>query len=179
MRLGDHFLNPATSRVAPVKHVKFKVVGLSLANGEPLIADAEATFVFCDESQRQLAFRDAHKEMKALYGDAHIPQERLNEEILYQFLFRALRESSSDGYRVMFANSVKELKNALVYKTAAELDEQYNAWIDEEFPSDLDAGEFEELIKDAEGKSLAVLLKESGFYKIRRALPSLAIRFGR
>lgn len=176
MKLGDFLSQAGSSTPAPTKPVKFKILGRG-PMGEQLVCDAEASLVFVDEHQRQEAIRDSHKAQRALYGADPVPPDRLDDEISYQFLLRALR--TVEDPRVAFAASVRELRNALTLRTAGELMQTYNAFAAEEFPDAIDQKEFDDLVKEAESKSLAVLLSECGFSRIYRALPSLAGRFGK
>lgn len=173
MRLQD-FLNSATNS-APVKHIKIKVQGEGTNKSGKVSGTVDATLVFVSETERAEAIRDAHKVVR----EGNLAEVTLENEIAFQVLHRALRDSTSDNYIVPFAESVKGLKNALVLVEAQRVYNEYSNFMEEEYPPSVDSKQFEELVKEAEGKSLAALLSEYGSSAIRQALPSLAVRFGK
>ena len=175
MKLGE-FLSAGNQQPAPVKPVKFRIIGKNL-DGIQLISDAEAVLTFIDEHTRQEAIKDAQKECAALYGKEPIPAERIDDQVTYHFLTKSLR--TTEDYRVQFATNANELRRALTLRVAGDLMTAYREFVAEEFPDFIDQEEFDKLVKEAESKSLAVLLSEFGFSKIYRAFPSLAAQFGK
>lgn len=173
MRLGD-FLSAA--RPIPHKPIKFKAIGKD-PSGNVATTDVDAVFVFVDEHERQRARVEAMEALKKEYKDAEPPPAVVSDEIAYHFLFRALRDAQDE--RITLAESVRALKNALVAKEAARLDEEYNAWIDLEYPDSVTAEEFEKMKQEAKSLFFADLLTAYGFSAIRKALPSLARAYGK
>ena len=178
MNLDDFLASAGGAFPAPVKHVKFRAIGRNPSGPDLMAVEVEATLVFVSESERQQVHRDAWAEMRKLYKDDPIPPSRIEDEIIYHFLFKALRDSSSQSYIAPFARSVEGLKKALVITTATEVYSEYQAFVRDEFPERMDAEEFKALVDAAEKKSLADLLSGPESYSIRRALPSLAAHFG-
>lgn len=173
MRLGD-FLSAA--RPIQSKPVKFKAIGKD-SSGNVVQCDVDAVFVFVDEYERQRARADAQDALRKEYKDADPPTSVASDEIAYHFLYRALREAGDE--RVHFAENVRALKNALVAKEAARLDEEYNAWVDLEYPDSVSPEDFEKMKAEAKSLFFADLLTAYGFSAIRRALPSLAKAYGK
>ena len=176
MKLGDFLSQAGSSTPAPTKPVKFKVLGIN-GEGQQVTAEAEAVIVFVDEHARQEAIREAHKDVRERWKNEDVPPDRLDDEITYQFLLKALR--TADDPRRSFCASARELRNALTLRVCGSLMQQYRAFADEEFPDDVDNATLEELIKEAEKKSFADLISARGFSLIHRALPFLAARFGK
>jgi len=174
MRLGE-FLSAA--RPIPHKPVKFRAIGKSPSGG-PVASDVDAVFVFVDETERARARVDAIAELKKDFKDADYPPSVLSDEITYHFLYRALRDGGDAEYRVMFAENVRALKNALVAREAARLDEMYNEWVEQEFPEDVSDEDMAKMTEDAKLRFFGDLLSAYGYSRIRRALPSLAKVFG-
>jgi hypothetical protein len=173
MKLNDFLTAQGRSRPAPTRPVNFKVLGV---NGQMagLVADAGAELAFVPEAARQEALRDANRAVAEAYVDQPVPEERRDDEGKYHVLFRALRDK--DDVRQPFADSVKELKNALVLPEAARLWREYHQFVDEEFPDAVDADTFEKLVEEARRSFLSDLLSRFGFDAVRRSMPGLLAR---
>lgn len=171
MKLSD-FLSQAGGHasLAPTKPVKFKVLGRN-QGGEQVVADAEAILVFVSEKERQEAIRDAHQELRRLYDKMPVPDERLSDEISYQLLFRALRDSTDQ--RVAFAGSVPELRAAMSLRVCSELVATYHEWVAQEFPEEIDEEQFQKLVEEAKKVCFFDLVSAFGSRTIQRAMPSL------
>lgn len=178
MRLGE-FLNAMHrdgAPEAPTCPVRFKAIARG-AHGEEYLVDCNAVLAFVDESKRDKAIDAAEAVLRRAYPDGSAPAEKRRNEVAYQVLLYALRDA--DQHRTQFAASVDELRAALVQPVATRLYTEYIEFVDEEFPDEVTPEQLEEMAKEAEKNSFGDLLTSYGYLTIRRALPSLAARFGR
>jgi hypothetical protein len=173
MKLSDFLNAQGRARPAPTRPIAFKVLGVDgQMNGR--VGDASAELAFVPEAPRQEALRDAERAIRDHYGDQPIPEDRRDDEGKYHVLFRALRDR--DDVRQPFADSVKELKNALVLPEASRLWREYNQFVDEEFPDLVDAETFEKLVEEAKNHFLGDLVCSFGFDVVRRSMFGLLAR---
>lgn len=173
MKLHDFLTAQGRSRPAPTRPVTFKVLGVD-QRMQGLVAEAQAELAFVPESVRQEALRDAERVIRETYGEDSIPDDRREDERSYHVLHRALRDK--DDVRQPFADSVKELKNALVLSEARRLWIAYQQFVEEEFPDIVDAETFERLVEESKKTSLPALLSSFGFDAVRRSMPGLLAR---
>ena len=174
MKLRD-LLSSAGSRLAPTRPIRWKAIGYNERH-ERVMADVSAVFAFVDERQRQEALRDAAKALAKDYGSEPVPPSRRTDEESYHLLNRALRDA--DDPRSPFAESVEELKQALVFEATREVMSEYDRFCVEEFPPEVSEEEFKELVAEARTSFLSDLLSSSRSLQIRRAWPSLVAHFG-
>lgn len=171
MKLGE-FLSQqgAGARQAPTRTARVKLVGV---DGQMLgrVADARAEIAFVPEAARQEALRDADRAIRDLYGKDPPPDERRDDEHKYHILHRALRDC--DDPRQPFADSVRELKGALVLAEAARIWAEYCQFVEEEFPDSVDTETFERMVEEAKKASLPGLISSYGFDAVRRSMPGL------
>jgi hypothetical protein len=140
-------------------------------------AEVTATLAYVDEFQRAEALAAAEKSVRSRFPTGPLPEVQLGNEETYQILFRALRDAEDP--KRPFADSVDELRLSIVKPVAAWLYREYELLIEEEFPTIPTDEQFDELVADAEKKSLRALLTSMGFLRLARALPSLAAHFAR
>lgn len=176
MKLGDFLAAPAAVPVSK-RSVHFRVIGRHKGDGERVIVEAEAVFAFVSERERAEAYRDADKVLAEMWGVRPVPYDRTTEERNYHFLFRALRDSSPP--HATFANTVVELQNALVLVEAQRVFEEYQRFVDEEFPDAITPEEMAGLVEAAKKNYLGALLISSESSLIRRAWPTLLAHFGK
>lgn len=174
MKLGDFFERGGSGCViTATRPVRFRAVKVDAA-GVRRTATVQAEIACVTEAQRQEALRDAERVVAKLYGDTDAPTDRREDERKYHVLFRALRDK--DDVRQPFADSVDELKDALVLAEASHVWREYLAFDEEEFPEVVDEETLNALVEEAKKKSLADLLSSSGYAVVRRCLPGLASR---
>jgi hypothetical protein len=173
MKLHDFLTAQGRAHPSPTRPVAFKVLGVD-GQMQGLVADAAAELAFVPEAARQEGLRDAERAVREQYGEDAAPEDRRDDEGKYHVLFRALRDK--DDVRQPFADSVKELKNALVLPEAARLWREYHQFVDEEFPDAVDAETFEKLVEAAKTSFLPALLSSFGFDAVRRSMPGLLAR---
>ena len=171
MTLADFLKQGA--RQAATRSVSFKVVGQD-SQARALVADARAELAPLSEHQRQEALREAERALRETYYKDPIPDARRDDEGMYHVLTRALRDP--DDPRRPFADSVRELKGALVLAEAARLWSAYVAFLDEEFPDIVDAETFEKLVDAAKKVSLIDLISSFGYDVVSRSIGGLLSR---
>lgn len=177
MKLGEIITGKAGGVYdAPTRPVRFKVIG-KRANGEQVVADAEAVIAFVPESQRVESRVAADKALRMSFPDGNAPADLLNDERVYHLLLKCLKDS--DDHRQPFAMTVDELKGSLHRRVAVDLYTAYEKFSADEFPEEMDVDTFEQLVEEAKKKSLCDLLSSHGSELILRALPSLAAHFGK
>lgn len=177
MKLGEHFLTGGRSRSAPTRSVSFRACGTAPGGVEKMIAEVSACLAFVNEGARAEAIRDANDYLLKFYRGQPIPAQAREDEETYHILNLALRDAG-DPRQPLCANGVDELRQALVLHVARELWVAFTAFMAEEFPSQVSAETFGELVEDAKKKSLPDLLSGYGFSTILRSLPSLAAALG-
>ena len=170
MKLGDFLTRAGSSRPSPTRSVSFKVIGYDKQHVKH-ISDATAELAFVNETERQEALRDANKIVKEAYGEAEIPPGRRDDEAKFHILFRALRDT--DDVRQPLAESVKELKNALVLPEAIKVWEAYCQFVAEEFPDQIDAEMFQKMVEEAKQCFFVDLLLHFGSDVVLHAMPGL------
>lgn len=176
MKLSDFLNAQGRARPAPTRPINFKVLGRD-QRASVMVADASAELAFVPEGARQEALRDADKIVMDAYGSATVPTDRREDERAYHVLYRALRDK--DDPRQPFADSISELKGALVLPEAQRLYNEYKQFEAEEFPDIVDAEMFERMVEEAKKNSLSDLLSSFGFDVVRRSMPGLISRLGK
>jgi hypothetical protein len=152
MKLGEFLSQKNTDReLAPFKPVSFAVVGEDRQDGSRVVnRKANAVLIFVDETKRAEALRAAKRELRQFQPDGALDPVELSNEEIYQILALALRDA--ENHRQPLANSVGELRAALVKPVARQLSDEYEAFLKDEFPSHVTTDEFEELAREAEKK---------------------------
>lgn len=174
MKLHDFLGQQA--RPAPTRTVTFRIMGND-SRMVGRVATATAEIAFVPEGVRQRAIREAEKAIAEEYAGEPVPADRREDERSYHILFHALRDK--DDVRQPFADSVKELKGALVLPEAQRLWSEYKQFEAEEFPEWVDGDTFEKLVEEAKKNSLSVLLSSFGFDVVRRSMPGVIARLAK
>jgi hypothetical protein len=140
MRLGNILRTAGTARPVNPRPVEFIAVGRDMHTFQPLVANAKAIFVFVDEDQRQALRVDARTKLAERFGDRIVPDDVVRDEIVYHKLFHALRDAEADanGLYGRFADTVDELRQALVLPEAQRLEREYEKYLADEFPVAID-----------------------------------------
>jgi len=178
MKLADILTKGLTSSsalLAPTKRVEFRVMGHT-KQGERTFLDASAILVFLDDQEREAALREAGKVARLRNGGADPSHGEMVEERTYQLLALALRDE--DNTAAVFTRDATTLRKALHALEATRVWETYEAFLAEEYPSELDEETWKRLVDDAEKKYLRDLLLQYGSSAIRRVVPFLAGRCG-
>lgn len=144
MRLGD-FLKKGAE--APTHPVQFQIVGKD-AQEVTVRATASAVLAFVDESSRQQSRLDARAHLTAL--DAAPSDDELIDERICQILFRSMRDA--DDPRKPFAQSVDELRRALVLVERNRLYLAYSKFVEDEFPDTCSPDALKAMETEAAGK---------------------------
>jgi hypothetical protein len=137
----------------------------------------KAVLAFVDEKRRDEAMDAAETAIRRVYSDGNAPAEKRSNEIAYQVLVRALRDA--DDPRVQFAESVEQLRSALVQRVATHLYGEYLDFVDDEFPEVITPEQFADLVEQAKKCSAPVLLTSIDYWTLRRALPGLVAHFAK
>ncbi len=138
------------------------------------IADAPAVFRFVSDRDRLDAVDAAAETLAKL----KLPptQERREAEEAYHFLFRALRDPVAPA-RPFFATAL-EAQTHLSSEEAIRLRNEYERFTATHAPRFYTPEQIAEVRKDAETFSVAALLKQHGYWKVLRQLPSMAVEAG-
>jgi hypothetical protein len=155
MKLGNFLRTAGTLRqVNPLK-VKVRVVKDALSR--PMLGEVDAVLCFVDEDSRQGAIVAARKALAAKFPTDNTSDAYL-DEFVYQRLFRALRDPDVDaasGMYLQFADTVDELRCALMLPEAQRLDRLYQKFVDEEFPEVVDTATFRPTGDGSDGAAAA------------------------
>ncbi len=180
MKLGNFLRAAGTARPVNPRAVQFTVKGRD-DELRDVVADARAVLVFIDEEARQGARIEARAALARRYPDKTIPDDVLRDEEVFQRLFLALRDADPDpkGRHGPFAESVDELRAALVLPEARRLAEEYDRYLADEFPPIIDDETWKKILEEAEKNSLGALLTSFGYESASRALSYLAGRSSR
>jgi hypothetical protein len=180
MKLGNILRTAGTARPVNPRPVEFIAKG---TNGEfrPVVAPVKAVLVFLDEDQRQAIQVEARASIARRFPDKVVPEGVVRDEEAYHRLFHALRDAEADacGLHGRLADTVDELRAALVLPEAQRLVAEYDRYLAEEFPPVIDDETWKKLVDDAKKNSLSDLLTSYGFESVSRALSSLAGRSSR
>lgn len=169
MNLADILNSPKAHHVSG-RLVDLRVIGRNKA-GESVQAQAQARFRFVSEQERADLFAKADATVAERYA-GKAPADRQIDERNYYLLHAALRDPDPPGGP--FAQTVTELRNSLVLEEARRVFEEYDRWVDEEFPAAVSEEDMTALIADAKKNSLADLLTSYGYKRTLTALRSLA-----
>lgn len=175
MKLGQ-ILRSRNQPIAP-RPVTFWVVGRDEHLRETK-AKATAVLVYVDEDKREQLRIEALSDLRKRFPDKIIPEAVVHDEIIYRTLFEALRdEDASDaGIYLRFAETLVELRSALVKEEADRLDEEYGNYVIEEFPAAISDEDFAKLVDEGKKNSMSALLTSCGYENAVRVLSFLAGR---
>lgn len=138
------------------------------------LADAPAVFRLVPERLRLAALDKAAESLAALKSPAS-DNRRIAEEA-YHLLVEAVRQESAPA--APFFETVVQAKSMLLESEAVRLLSEYQRYTDTHFPASLSEAEIAELSEAARGHFLSDLLTSYGYWRILRALPSLAVISG-
>lgn len=160
MKLHDFLsVKNETRELAPFEPVEFIVVGEDRSSGAKVRAKASAVLVFVDEDKRQDCIMQAQisADAKAVNADnpekptGHAPPRTVvDNEFIYHLLLRALRDATN--HRNPFADNVDQLRVALMKPVANKLYDQYEKFVEREFPDNPTVEQTQELEVEAEKK---------------------------
>jgi hypothetical protein len=176
MKLGD-ILRGATMRPSVTRPVTFKV---RCENPDGVVVDglAKAVFLAVPEDQRTEALFEAQAALEKRFPGKAPPAGVAGDEEAYHLLFRALHDAEprANGTYARFADTVTELRNALVLPVVQRLYAEYHAFVASEYPPMVPDEEFDKLVEEAKKNSMADLLSSYGFERCAALLSSLAVR---
>jgi hypothetical protein len=176
MKLGDFLRQAPRRRPVNPRPVRFSAVEPDKTKAQAVV-DAEAILVFVDEDARAQIGPAARASLEKRFPDGSLDDEDLKNERAYQLLFLCLRDAEDP--RSSFAASVDELRSALVLPEARRLTDEYDRYVQDEFPPAVDDETWRQLMEDAEKNCIGVLLTKYGSGPVGRLLSFLAARSGK
>jgi hypothetical protein len=175
-KLGDFLRQAPRRRPVNPRPVQFSAVEPDKTKAQAII-DVDAALVFVDEDARAQIGISARASLEKRFPEAALDEEDLKNERAYQLLFLCLRDAEDP--RASLAASVDELRAALVLPEARRLSDEYDRYIQDEFPPAVDDETWRQMVVDAEKNCLGDLLTKYGSAPVGRLISSLAARSGR
>lgn len=175
-----HDILRSKGRPVTVRPVSFHAVSLD-ENGAQVKAEVPAVLVALNELERAQVRQDADKELARRFKDQLIVESVRRDEEIYHLLHKALKDAEPNeaGSHSQLAESVAELRLSLVLLEARRLKEEYDRFMEDEFPERIDQETWNKLVEDAKKNSLPDLLTAYGYEKCRAVLRSLDGRSSR
>jgi len=136
VKLGNFLKAAPHARPVNPRPITLRVIGKD-EGFRPIVADARAVLVFVSADERQAAHVEARAALSKRFPNKEIA-DLLDEEAAYHVLYRALRDADPGptGAYQPFADSLDELRGALVAEEAGRVWRAYQAFVAEEFPED-------------------------------------------
>lgn len=137
------------------------------------VADASAVLRFVPEPARLRAIDAAAESLAKIKNPS---SERRAEEEVYHFLVQAVRQT--DAPTVNLFDTVDQCKSMVIASEAQRIHQEYERYVETHFPQTLTQEEIKQIAEDAKQYFFDDLLRRYGYWRILRALPSLAVIFG-
>lgn len=173
MILSDLLNSPKAHHVNG-RAIEITVIGRN-QQAEVVQVQDRVRFRFVSEQERADLFAKADAVVNARYS-GRPPADRQQDERNYHVLHAALRDA--DNPSRPFAESVSALCSALVLAEAQRVFQEFDKWVDEEFPASVPEDEMAALVEEAKKNSVDALLRSRGYKQTLSALRSLAATSG-
>lgn len=172
MKASQFFKTAGRFKPAPSHPVALRLVNED--GGVQSFAEAEAVFRFVPQSLHDDAGGDAAKALAT--SKTPVTDERRRAEEQVHLLYAALRDKSAPAEP--FFDDVETCRAMLMPDERIRLLAEYQHFVETHFPESITPEKFKEMVEDASTFSVSALLSKYGYWPTRRALASLAVRFG-
>lgn len=153
MQLGK-FLDAAKNRPAVTRPVKFKLAAKNQGS-QPTSVEVEAVLAYVDEEERADLAVAASSYLAEKFPGKQITSAEQSNELTFRLLAAALRDKD-DPVKPLCDMGVDQLRPCLLFTVAKDLSQQYQDFIEAEYPVAPFEDDVEKMKKSATGESQPV-----------------------